>query len=132
MPEYHVEQLAVLAEILLGAAHVDGRYDPPEASHIGGILASFVDMEQLPEAVRLRIRDFDYASFDLSVSCAKLELTTDYDKRELLKLILQVTSSDRSIDDHEQHYLADVARAIGYDTRSFRAAQAEEASADDA
>lgn len=112
-PEPHVAQIAILAQVLLGAAHADGFYAVTEAIAIGHILARFVDLEPLPEPVREAMRDFDRATFDLESACRRLTVATAADRRELLDLVSRVADADDVLDAREGNYLRRVARAIG-------------------
>lgn len=112
-PEPHVAQIAVLAQVLLGAAHADGFYAVTEAIAITHILARFVDLEPLPQPVRDAMRDFDHATFDLEAACRHLTVATPEDRRELLDLVSRVVDADDVVHAREGNYLRRLARAIG-------------------
>lgn len=111
--EHHVEQLALLGEILLGVAYADGRFQAEEADTIREILAEFANIDELPPPVRSRIADFEPAAFDISTACSGLDTGAVSDRQALLGLILRVADADRVLDPGEEHYIFQVARAIG-------------------
>ena len=111
--EPHVGQIAVLARILLGAAHADGFYAATEAVVIAEILSRFVDQDPLPPAVQEAMRRFDPTRFDLEAACRRLRITSDHDRIELLDLISRVTDADNVLHAREGVYLRRVASAIG-------------------
>ena len=106
------QELVRIADILMGAAHSDGDYDPEEAGVIGEILAELIDGD-LPDAVAQRIEGFDNASFDLGATAASLALTSSKDRRALLMLVAKVVDADGIHDFMEDEYIMAVAEAIG-------------------
>ena len=123
--ELHVEQLAEIAEVLLGVAYADGRFQAVEADSIRSILAEFAEIDELPQQVVERIHGFDPETFDPGASLEGLEITNPDDQRELLRLVLQVADADKVRDRAEDHYFFMVARAIGASDETIEAAQAE-------
>lgn len=111
--EPHVRQLIAIAELMLGAAHADGKVDWAERSAIGKTLTDFVGQGQLPQQVRDAIEAFDIATFDLRKPCADLVLCTSRDRKELLALVSAVTDADAVLTRPERAYLGGIARAIG-------------------
>ncbi len=118
--EPHVEQLALVAELMLGAAHADGDYAGVEIVAIGEQLKGFVEAGELPGHVRRRIRIFDPESFDPKEACAALTFHDDHDKFGLLNLIATVTGADQVLHDAEADYIRLVASAIGLDPNELR------------
>ncbi|PKN58646.1 MAG: hypothetical protein CVU56_04770 [Deltaproteobacteria bacterium HGW-Deltaproteobacteria-14] len=111
--EPHVAQMAVLARVLLGAAHADGFYAATEAVVIAEILSRFVDQAPLPPAVQEAMRAFDPRAFDVEVACHQLRASSERDRVELLDLVSRVTDADSVLHAREGVYLRRVARAIG-------------------
>ena len=110
--EPHVTQMAVLARVLLGAAHADGFYAATEAVAIAEILSRFVDQAPLPPAVQEAMRRFDPQSFDVEAACGELRADTERDRLELLDLVSRVIDADNVLHAREGVYLRRVARAI--------------------
>lgn len=111
--EPHVAQMAVLARVLLGAAHADGFYAATEAVAIAEILSRFVDQAPLPPAVQESMRRYDPQSFDVEAACHQLRADTERDRVELLDLVSRVIDADNVLHAREGVYLRRVARAIG-------------------
>ena len=108
-----LEQVKRIAEVLLGAAHADGRAELNEEAVIYQLLGGVLDTNELPQELVQHISRFDAAAFDLEQSCAALELTSPEDRRQLLKLVAQVTDVDDVQDLDEGHYIVRLARCIG-------------------
>lgn len=118
--EPHVEQLAIVAELMLGAAHADGDYAGVEIVAIGEQLKGFVEAGELPGYVRRRIRIFDPEAFDPEKACAALTFHDDHDKFGLLNLIATVTGADQVLHPTEEAYIRSVATAIGLNPDELR------------
>ncbi len=117
--EPHIAQIAILAQVLLGAAHADGFYTASEAVTIAQILSKFVDLDPLPRPVQRAMREFDPKRFDVAGACAQLTVETARDRRELLDLTSRVTDADQRLDAAEGNYLRRVARAIGAELSEY-------------
>ncbi len=111
--EPHVRQLAAMAELMLGIAHVDGSVSWSERATVASVLASFLDHRELPEEVEQRVKSFDPARFDLEATCALLRLTDSEDRIALLDMVSRVADADTVLGANEQGYLRRVAHAIG-------------------
>lgn len=107
------DQLFIIADILMGAAHADGDYDGSEAQSIRQILTKLVDEALLPSELAGRLMGFDPDNFDVEAACRALELDGAEDRRSLLALIGEVTDADDVFDLREDAYLKQVAAAIG-------------------
>ncbi len=122
--EIHVRELVAIAEILLGVAYADRRFDAVEFDAIRAILGDFAHVGELPEAVSAAIRAFDADTFELSASVAQLEIRAD-NKLPLLQMVLGVADADRVRDPAEQHYFHRLATAIGASSEEVEALLAE-------
>lgn len=107
------ESLAAIAELLLGVAYADGRFQVVEAEQIREILSEFTDIAELPEGVVGAIHGFDEGAFDLGRAAARLGPLDADDRRALLAMILRVVDADAVRDRDEEHFFHAVARAIG-------------------
>ncbi|MEL6180110.1 MAG: hypothetical protein AAFS10_14215 [Myxococcota bacterium] len=109
----NTEELMLIADILMGAAHADGEEEVAEVSAIEDILTDLLHGEPLPEAISGHLIAFDPASFDVQATCAKLHLATAEDRRTLLALVAEVTDADDVHAMAEDEYIRVVAQAIG-------------------
>lgn len=118
--EHHVEQLALLGEIMLGAAYADGEKAGIEVVAICEQLKEFVEAELLPSAVARRLDHFDPASFDVERACAALEIGDEQDRLAVVRLVATVTGADSVMYESELAYVRRVAKAIGLDPDQVR------------
>ena len=112
-PKMELQQVKHIADVLLGAAHADGRTEMNEEAVIYQLLAGLLDGNELPEEIVRHIAGFDPARFDLERSCAALGLDAPADRRRLLALVAQVVDVDDEEDLDEGHYIIRLARCIG-------------------
>lgn len=117
--EPHVEQLATIGELMLGAAYADGEKVGVEIVAICEQLKEFVEASLLPSEVRRRLDQFDPAAFDIEAACSKLRFHTDNDRLFLMKLVATVTGADSVVHPSEKNYLDRVAIAVGLDPKSL-------------
>jgi uncharacterized tellurite resistance protein B-like protein len=113
------DQLFIIADILMGAAHSDGDYDGSEAQSIRQILTKLVDEALLPSELAGRLMGFDPDNFDVVAACQALELDGAEDRRSLLALVGEVTDADDLFDLREDAYLKQVAAAIGAEPEEY-------------
>lgn len=109
----NIEELTLIADILMGAAHADGDYDGTEAETIAGILGDLIGRDNFPDQVRAHLDAFEPAGFNVEATCARLHLAGAEDRRSLLALIADVTDADDIHDESEDAYIRKVAQAIG-------------------
>jgi len=117
--KFNIDQLKILSELLLGAAHADGDFDGHEAETIGDILRSHVPDGELPPEVTRHLAHFDVESFDLSLACALLGVTSAEERRGVLRLVSEVTHADDVLDMAESEYIIQVAKALGARTEEY-------------
>ena len=106
------EELERITDILMGAAHSDGDFDPEEAGVIGDILAELIGGNLSPRVAN-RITSFDPAKFDLNATGSALVMSSATDRRALLMLVAKVVDADGIHDFMEDEYINSVAQAIG-------------------
>jgi uncharacterized tellurite resistance protein B-like protein len=106
------KELERITDILMGAAHSDGDYDPEEAGVIGDILAELVGGDLSPSTAA-RISGFEPEKFDLNATGAALVMTSSKDRRALMMLVAKVVDADGIHDFMEDEYIMSVAKAIG-------------------
>ena len=107
------DDLKHIADLLMGAAHADGRLVTNEADAIREVLRDLVQDEVLPHELYSRMGDFDAEAFDLQECCAALKLDSAPKRRFILKLVARVTEGDDIHDLDETAYIKRVARCIG-------------------
>lgn len=110
--EIHVRQLCAIAEILLGVAYADRRFEADEYDVIREILTTFTHLDELPSSVVDAVSSFEAETFDLREAIERLEVSDD-NRLPLLRMILRVADADRVRAPEEQHYFHAVARRIG-------------------
>lgn len=112
--ELNIDELSLIADILMGAAHADGSYDGTEGEAIVRILQDeLLGGHELPLAVVAHVEAFRPEAFELPRACAQLHLADSDDRRSLLALIAEVTDADEIHDEAEDAYIRRVAHLIG-------------------
>ncbi|MCA9517771.1 MAG: TerB family tellurite resistance protein [Myxococcales bacterium] len=119
-PETHVEQLATIGELMMGAAYADGEKQGIEVVAICEQLKQFVEAELLPNAVKRRLDHFDPDAFDLEAACRRLDVHDDDDRLAVMNLIATVTGADAVMHTSELAYMRRVAQSIGLDPDSLK------------
>lgn len=117
--EVNEEELTLVADVLMGAAHADGDYDGREAMQIRKILAELVGEENMPAQLGTHLKDFDIEAFDLDATVSQLHLSGPDDRRGLLALVARVTDADQVHDLQESDYIRAVAEAIGAEASEY-------------
>ena len=118
--EAHVEQLALLGEIMMGAAYADGDKAGIEVVAICEQLKEFVEAELLPKAVKRRLDHFDPARFDVEEACEGLAVSDEQDRLAVIRLVATVTGADSVMYEAEVNYLRRVAVALGLNPDQLR------------
>lgn len=113
MSGWNIDELKLVAHILVGAAHADGQVQMEEEAIILQLLAGLLDQDQLPEELIKHLGAFDPESFNLEQTCKALAADTTERRREILAMVAQVTEVDEIHDLDESHYIIQVARGIG-------------------
>lgn len=125
------EDLRHVADILMGAAHADGRYERQEADAIKKTLAELMQDEPLPDVLDEYLELFEPETFELKQSIAALNLDQPEQRRFLLKLVARVTEVDDVHDLDETAYIVQVARAAGASPDEYADLAVEYSSGDD-
>ncbi|TNF30007.1 MAG: TerB family tellurite resistance protein [Deltaproteobacteria bacterium] len=110
---FKLEELPLVAGILLDAALADGEVDGTEVDAIRSVLCEAAGLSRLPQGVLEALRGFDPDGFDLEGTCEELGLDTRHRKRELLALVGSVVAADGVIDAGEDVWLSRLARIMG-------------------
>ena len=77
---FKLEELPLVATILLDAALADGEVDGSEVETIRSLIAAATGAPRLSHEVGTALRGFDPATFDLDAACADLGLETRHRK----------------------------------------------------
>lgn len=102
----------LIADLLMGAAHADHSFGGVELKTVRELMGRFMKVAQLPEWLEWRIQDFKPGHLDVEEAAAKIDLTTNQEKRYLLELIVAVHEADEMWDLDEDLYLRRVAVAL--------------------
>jgi uncharacterized tellurite resistance protein B-like protein len=120
MSGWKIDELKLMAHVLVGAAHADGQVQMEEEAIILQLLAGLLDQDQLPEEIIESLGAFDPETFDLQETCKALAADTSERRREILSLVAQVTEVDEIHDLDESHYILQVARGIGASPEEYK------------
>lgn len=114
------EDLKHIADLLMGAAHADGRYEHKEADAIKDVLKDLVQEEVLPHDLYAYLDEFEADTFDLKSTCEALQLDAPAKRRFMLKLIARVTEGDEIHDLDETTYIKRAAAAMGASPEDYK------------
>lgn len=105
------DRLLPICDLLMAAAHADGRLDQREAEVVRELLADLIAGD-LPAAVDARIAGFDPRGFDLTTAAAAFRGDPLDERKRLLYLVDAVQEADDELDLAESSFLAALARAL--------------------
>jgi len=108
-----LEQLKATGEILLAAAHADGRFQPEEEGEIRRVLCDELACDTLPADLVDHLDGFEPDTFELPEACARLRLFGREDRLWILGLVAGITEVDNIHDLDESHFIRRLARCIG-------------------
>ncbi|HEY0713927.1 MAG TPA: TerB family tellurite resistance protein [Polyangia bacterium] len=114
------ERIHLVADLLMGAAHADGRLEGNESATVKRILRELLNTRALPIDLSFRIEDFDPKSIDYEHIGRAFAGDSLIDKRRLLELIASVHADGDETDLMEDAYVRKVGKAIGIDETHFR------------
>ena len=110
---------ALIADLLMGAAHADQHLDGRELTKVKDLLCKATSNALLPKELEDRLDAFSPADLDVAATVAALDFEGEEDKRHLLELITAVHDSDEVWDLDEDAYLREVALALGLDPDDY-------------
>ncbi|MCC6227556.1 MAG: TerB family tellurite resistance protein [Microthrixaceae bacterium] len=115
-----MDRLNAIADILMGAAHADGRFNGKEEAVIRKVLGDLLGQGGvLPAELDARLRAFKSDSLDLP-ACAAIFHTDELPvRRMLLEVIASINEADEEIDLDEDSYLKRVAEALQMPADSY-------------
>jgi len=113
------ERAHIITDLLLGAAHADGRMDGREAEKVKELVRTLTTDPDVLAGCEKRIDAFVPAKFDVQ-EAAKAFLGESEDQRyQLLELVAQIHSADDELDLEEDDYLRSLGAALGLPESSF-------------
>lgn len=112
------DRLLPLCDLLLGAAHADGRLDHREQETVRELLAD-LSAGALPTAVDARIRGFDPERFDLRAAAAPFRGDLVDDRKRILYLVDAIHESDDELDLAENAFLQALCAALDLPTTAL-------------
>ncbi len=107
------ERILVVADLLLGAAHADKRFQGKEYAAVQEILNKIIAEPDIMKSVDERMKDFNPDRFDLVETAGRYNADPIVSKRHLLELVASVTHADEELDLAEDDYLRELAGALG-------------------
>lgn len=117
MTAAELEELGAIADLLMGAAHADGRLEPEELDSVREIIGALAEEQDVREQLLARAERFDPQTHDVEACCRRIPLSSARACRSLLVLIGRVVDADGVEDFAESSYLRQVADLIGIDPR---------------
>lgn len=113
------ERAHIITDLLLGAAHADGRMDGREAAKVKELVRTLTTDADVVASCEKRIDAFVPAKFDVQ-EAAKGFLGESEDQRyQLLELVAQIHAADDELDLEEDDYLRSLGAALGLPESSF-------------
>ena len=113
MPTLSPNQLEDLAYVLLGAAHVDEHFHDKERDSLVEKLSEEFDLRPIPRALWEALSTFKWEEFDLAERCRSLQSLDSKERRQVLRLVAELTLADGVIDLRENSFLLKVADTLG-------------------
>ena len=114
------DRIAIVADLLMGAAHADGRLEGLEQATVKRILREIIGVHSLPMDLEFQLAEFKPETLDLGEVGAAFAEDTPLEKRRLLELITTLTGADGEFDLAEDAFVRRVGLAIGLDEAHFR------------
>lgn len=105
------DRIALLCDLLLGAAYADLELKDVEDDEVRSMLAELSGAELTTE-LEHQIASFDPATFDLAATAAAFKADSADDRRRLLFLVAAINDADDEIDFAEDEYLRALCAAL--------------------
>jgi uncharacterized membrane protein YebE (DUF533 family) len=105
------DRILPICDLLLGAAHADGRLEDSEQETVRDLLADLSD-GALSKEVEARIAGFDPAKFDLAAVAAQFVGDPLDDRKRLLYLVAAIHEADDELDLAEDAFMSALAKAL--------------------
>jgi putative colanic acid biosynthesis UDP-glucose lipid carrier transferase len=101
-----------VADLMLGAAHSDGKYCGREEKTVRGLLLQLLQRDRLPDALEAKLATFDPKRFDLVDSVSAFSENSATTNRRLIELVRLVCDADAMVALSEDNYLIALALAL--------------------
>jgi uncharacterized tellurite resistance protein B-like protein len=105
------DRILPICDLLLGAAHADGRLEDSEQDTVRELLSD-LSAGALPKEVEARISGFDPARFDLAKTAAQFVGDPIDDRKRLLYLVAAIHEADDELDLAEDAFMTGLAKAL--------------------
>jgi hypothetical protein len=113
------DRIALVADILMAAAHADAHLHGEEKSAVRRLLRQVLG-DAVPMDLDFRIDEFDPGSFDLGEVGAAFVGDPPENKRRLLELVSAVHGADEEYDLREDEFVRQLGAAIGLPEETYR------------
>jgi len=102
-----VSSIFPIADLLMAAAHADGRLDTREREKALEMIAKLLDCEwnDLPPVLVIRVADFDPEAFELGRCVESFRDMTPRERRRLVAMVREVCDADGSFDLEEDNFV---------------------------
>lgn len=107
-----IARAQALAEILCGAAQIDGELDPDEAVAVDAELKSLLKLTTLPDDLARHVRLFNRNRFDMVDTLMRLRLNDLTHKKALMRSVRAILKADAIMRDVERDYFARLASTL--------------------
>lgn len=107
-----IARAQALAEILCGAAQIDGELDPDEAVAVDAELKSLLKLDALPPDLQRHVRSFNRTRFDMVDTLMRLRLNDLTHKKALMRSVRTIIKADAIMRDVERDYFARLAQTL--------------------
>jgi exopolysaccharide biosynthesis polyprenyl glycosylphosphotransferase len=106
------DSIRPVANVLMGAAHADGKFCEREQQTVRGVLCQLLGVDVLPEQVERQLAEFDPLRFDLRTAVDELTRQSNASEERTLQLVRKVCEADARIDINEDNYMVALALAL--------------------
>jgi uncharacterized tellurite resistance protein B-like protein len=112
MDQATLEHFKTIGELLMGAAHADGKLVGHERDRVNEILGAIIPEHEELSALNAHLESFDPGAFDPKVACERLPGSADA-RREVLQALAEITDADGIQDLTESDYIRMIAGYLG-------------------
>lgn len=112
-PPSDLQVVRPVADLLLGAAHSDGRVSERELRAVRKLTCQLTGDEESPLWLEARISTFSLQGFDLDKTAAELSELPVEQRRHVLEVARRVCDSDNAYDIEEERFMLTLVLALG-------------------
>jgi putative colanic acid biosynthesis UDP-glucose lipid carrier transferase len=114
------DSIRPVANLLLGAAHADGKFCAAEQASVRGLLCQLIGRDELPETLDKQLTEFDPQRFDLQQAIEDFHSRAHTSARRMLELTRKVCDADGTVDIREDNYMVGLALALSLSPPEYR------------